>query len=382
MKRHTLHRITGSAAAILVAHVMVNAQGTAPAATQAAEGIGSMSVNVALIGLAVFQVIVIMSMSSIMRTLGSPGKFWTEARKRTGMMVLLTSIAVHANAMPANGEHFTTTTLFWWLVVTNVFLAVVMVVQMNLLRFLTKTILNKPEPVVVFDPTVEPWEDRVWRKLTNRVPVERETDILLDHNYDGIRELDNVLPPWWLWLFYGTILWSIVFMANHYVFNIWPDQDVEYKQEMAKAKADVAAYQAQFKNLVNEENVTLLTDAGSIAAGNREFQEYCVACHGTGLEGKEGLGPNLTDAYWKHGGGIKNVFRTIAYGVPEKGMISWKTQLKPIEMQHLASYILSLQGSNPPNAKAPEGDLWKEEGASADTTAVKSDSTKLAAIAP
>jgi cytochrome c oxidase cbb3-type subunit 3 len=114
--------------------------------------------------------------------------------------------------------------------------------------------------------------------------------------------------------------------------------------------------------------VTVLTDAGAIASGKALFEANCIACHGNAAEGKPALGPNLTDAHWIHGGGIKNVFKTIKYGVKEKGMIDWKSQLKPPELQAVASYVLSLQGSNPANAQPPQGELWKEEGATADAT--------------
>ena len=93
--------------------------------------------------------------------------------------------------------------------------------------------------------------------------------------------------------------------------------------------------------------------------GELIFKSFCAACHGQKGEGT--VGPNFTDEYWIHGGGIQNVFKTIKYGVPDKGMIAWAAQLKPADMQKVASYILTLKGTNPPNPKAPQGEIWKEK---------------------
>jgi cytochrome c oxidase cbb3-type subunit III len=211
--------------------------------------------------------------------------------------------------------------------------------------------------------------------------VEKEQDILMHHEYDGIRELDNVLPPWWLWLFYGTIIWSVVYLFNVHVSGTWLHQADEYEQEMAQAKADVEAYLAKAAASVDENTVTLMADANDLAAGKNTFLTYCKACHGENGEGNA-VGPNLTDAYWLHGGDIKSVFTTIKYGVVEKGMQSWKKDLKPAEMQQVSSYILTLQGTNPANAKAPQGDLWKPADATvpADSAAmvVPADSAAVA----
>ena len=137
------------------------------------------------------------------------------------------------------------------------------------------------------------------------------------------------------------------------------------------------SYVARLGASVDENSVTLLTDAGALSTGKGLFEANCVACHGAAAEGKSGLGPNLTDPYWIHGGGIKNVFTTIKYGVTAKGMIAWKTQMKANELHAVASYVLSLQGTSPANAQAPQGDLWKEDGeAAADSTSiVPADST-------
>jgi len=218
--------------------------------------------------------------------------------------------------------------------------------------------------------------------LTKAVPVEKEATIQFEHEYDGIRELDNVLPPWWVWLFYSTIIFSVVYLIHYHISPIKAlekigfvgpgvGQEELYKMEMEQAEKEKQAYLAQMANKVNEENVTALTDENEIIQGKEIFLTNCATCHGKEAQG--GAGPNLTDDYWLHGGGIKNIFKTIKYGVPEKGMIAWESQLSPKQIQQVASYILTLRGTNPPGAKEPLGELWKEEGSSA--TNQKQDST-------
>ena len=189
--------------------------------------------------------------------------------------------------------------------------------------------------------------------------LEDELEVATDHEYDGIRELDNNLPPWWKNGFYLTIVTAFIYMIYYHVGSDGRVMENEYAQELAQAQVLKDAYLAKAKNLVDENNVTLLTDETDLAKGAKTYSEKCISCHGKNLEG--GQGPNLTDEYWIHDGSIKKVFMTIKYGVPEKGMLSWKSMLKPGEMQELASYILSKQGSNPANAKAPQGELYTPE---------------------
>ena len=213
------------------------------------------------------------------------------------------------------------------------------------------------------------WLIRTWNSLdkkffTKAVPLEKEADMLLDHDYDGIKELDNALPPWWKYGFYITILVAILYLLKFEVWHSGPNQTEEYISEMISAKAQVDAYLANAKNNVDEKSVKMSDDAG-IAAGQISFTKTCVACHGG--KGQGGVGPNLTDDYWIHGGKIDEIFKTIKYGYPDKGMQSWQTTFSPIQMQELASYIKSLKGTNPPNAKAPQGDLIQATVAVKDT---------------
>lgn len=194
--------------------------------------------------------------------------------------------------------------------------------------------------------------------LTNAIPLEREKDILLDHNYDGIRELDNHMPPWWVYGFYFTIVFAVFYMLIYHVWGTFPLQANEYEEEEKQAQIEIAAYQKTMANSVDETNVKQVKDKASLAQAKSLYDTNCKSCHGVAGEG--GMGPNLTDAYWLHGGDVKSIFKTIKYGVQAKGMVPWEKKFSSGDIQSLASYILSMQGTNPPNAKAPQGDKAKK----------------------
>ncbi len=203
------------------------------------------------------------------------------------------------------------------------------------------------------------WYKKLYKKLTKSKPIEEEGEIILDHNYDGIKELDNALPPWWLYGFYITIVFAAVYLVRYHVLGA-DDQATEYEKEVARAKIEIEEYKRTAKDLVDVNTVTLLTDASDLAKGKAIYNTNCVACHQA--DGGGGIGPNLTDEYWILGGGIKNVFKTISEGGRDgKGMVAWKTILKPSEIQQVASYVLSMQGTTPANPKDPEGDIWVDE---------------------
>ena len=203
------------------------------------------------------------------------------------------------------------------------------------------------------------------RVITKTTPVETEHELLLNHDYDGIKELDSQIPPWFLWLFYITIFFSIVYMLDYHVFNSSPLQDEEYQLQVKQAEVERAALMNSGA-MLNEETVTLLTDQPAIDNGKQIFATNCVACHAA--DGGGLVGPNLTDDYWIHGGGVKNIFKTIKYGVTAKGMIAWQTQLNPKQIQDVASYIVTLHGTTPVTPKQSEGIIWKES----DSTSVAS----------
>lgn len=205
------------------------------------------------------------------------------------------------------------------------------------------------------------WYLSLMKKLTKSDSDEDESQLLLDHDYDGIKELDNNLPTWWVYLFYGCIIFAVVYLVRFEIMD-GDNQEMELKKEMAQAKVEVAAYMKNAPDLMDEKSVTLLTDPASIADGKVIFTTNCVACHRADAGGQ--IGPNLTDENWILGGGIKNIFHTLVKGGRDgKGMISWKGILKPKEMQKVASYVISLRGSNPVDPKAPDGEIWVEVAA-------------------
>tara|TARA_R110002050_G_scaffold300276_1_gene468446 strand:+ start:15848 stop:16768 length:921 start_codon:yes stop_codon:yes gene_type:complete len=204
------------------------------------------------------------------------------------------------------------------------------------------------------------WFSNIYKKLAGvDKPIEEEHEIILDHNYDGIKELDNNLPPWWVYSFYISIVFAAVYLLRFHVFN-GENQYDELETELADAKIAIDTYKKTAKNLVDVNTVTLLTEASDLSAGKTTFETNCVACHMA--DGGGGIGPNLTDKHWILGGDIKSVFKTVSEGGRSgKGMIAWKQQLKPLEIAQVASYVLTFQGTTPANPKAPEGDLWANE---------------------
>jgi len=201
----------------------------------------------------------------------------------------------------------------------------------------------------------------IWTRLYHQyvyqpTPMAKERDILLDHDYDGIYELDNSLPPWWLYTFYAAIAFAFVYMGIFVTSDSSLRQIPEYQAEMAEAKIAVEEYLATQANLVDETNAELLVDAAALARGKETYDMYCVACHAA--DGGGGVGPNLTDKYWLHGDGtIRPIFATIKHGVPEKGMIAWKTQLSASKIHEVASYISTLRNNTPAEPKEPQGEL-------------------------
>ena len=194
-------------------------------------------------------------------------------------------------------------------------------------------------------------KNSVWLGLAGLRPIEEEKDLMMDHEFDGIQELDNPVPIWFNALFYGTIFFGIIYLLVYQVFGWGLNQDQEYAVEMEQAENAKKEYLAQSANQVDENSVVF--DASLAPAGKAIFAANCVACHGGSGEG--GIGPNLTDRFWIHGGEIKDVFRTVKYGVPEKGMVPWEQTLTPGQIAEVSSYIITLRDSKPANGKAAEG---------------------------
>jgi cytochrome c oxidase cbb3-type subunit 3 len=217
-------------------------------------------------------------------------------------------------------------------------------------------------------------EKNIIEILNASVEVENESEIMLDHDYDGIRELDNDLPPWWRYGFYLTILVAVVYLIHYHIALTGDLQLAEYDKEVAKGKEEVEAYMKTTAANVDETTVKMMEGA-DIEAGKGLFVSSCAACHGRLGEG--GVGPNLTDAYWLHGGGLSDVFKTIKYGWPDKGMKSWKEDLSPVQIAQVSSFIKTLAGTNPPNGKAAQGDLYSDSPLAKDSLAASPDTLKI-----
>jgi len=210
-----------------------------------------------------------------------------------------------------------------------------------------------------------------WNSANDFVPLEKEATIELDHNYDGIKELDNHLPPWWKWLFYFTVGFAVVYLIMYHVTSSLPLSTGEYNNELAYADDQARKMKAANPGpAIDENSVEVTADVKALADGKSTFLNTCATCHKR--DGGGDIGPNLTDQYWKHGGGIKDIFKTVKNGVPGTNMVAWGGVMSPEAIRNVASYVLTLQGTTPEKPKKPEGTLYQPEvkPAPADTTKI------------
>ena len=236
-----------------------------------------------------------------------------------------------------------------------VVLIIVLMVIYYVLVILKSIIANEKEAEAEVQGVAYAPEPSVWQKLAGTdVPIKEESSILLDHNYDGIRELDNHLPPWWKYLFYLTIVFAVVYAFIYHVSESLPLQDEEYQMELAAAETQSAARTTEAGVAIDETNVEVSTDESVLANGGKIYARTCAVCHAP--DGGGGIGPNLVDEYWLHGGSINDIFKTIKYGVPDKGMISWQSQMSASNMSDLSSFIFSLKGTTAASPKDPQGE--------------------------
>lgn len=241
------------------------------------------------------------------------------------------------------------TDLYALLTVNIILLIVVLYLRQLFHQMVAMVLVKKQEETT---PVVGETLKKVNAILTDAVPIEEEHKILMEHEYDGIRELDNNLPPWWVWGFFATIVFAFIYIINYHVLGVSDLQEKAYNKEMATAEKKIAAYRAKMAMDVDETNATLMTDPSDLAAGKSTFGVNCVTCHKA--DGSGDVGPNLTDKNWIYGYDIKDVFATIKLGRPN-GMPAHDALLNPIQIQQVASYVLSLK--EVPNGKSAQGDI-------------------------
>jgi cytochrome c oxidase cbb3-type subunit III len=267
----------------------------------------------------------------------------------------------------------------FYIMVTVLFLELLVIIALLInIKFLLKQEKAKLVAPVTAEEKVIAEKEKAnqlswWDRFNKLRPVSQEAELDLGHDYDGIRELNNRLPPWWLYGFYLCIIFAVVYLWRFHVSHTGPSSKEEFEISIAKADLRVKEYLKKKGDAVDENTVKLLTSAEDIAAGKAIFLDpaKCPACHGAD-GGGNAVGPNLTDDYWIYGGNIKDIFKTIKYGT-NKGMRSWKDDLSAKQMAQVSSYVKSLVGTKPANPKDPQGDLYKEEAAApvADTATKK-----------
>ena len=275
------------------------------------------------------------------------------------LTMLLTSLGLMAQDGDAptfwTSEMVLYTTLGLVFVTAILVLIVAIYVLQMLKTFLLKDMSEESKAKYAAEPGY--WT-KLWAKWNDFKPMEQESEIMLDHDYDGIKELDNHLPPWWKGLFYVTIGYAVIYLLVFHVFQTQPLQAEQYDLEMAAAE--------EFKNSIpepevefDENTVTMSEDAGDLIEGKKIFEMRCGTCHKN--DGGGMAGPNLTDQYWKNGGGMVNIYKTVKNGVQGTVMIPWENSLNAVKLRQVASYVMTLQGTNPEGAKGPEGELWQPE---------------------
>lgn len=251
-------------------------------------------------------------------------------------------------------------TVFWVLLGVLFFEFVIIL----MLCFILYKFLLRKGLIRSFETALPTWLQ--WNKLMGSdKPIEQEAEQLIAHDYDGIQELDNGMPPMLKYIFIGSILFAFYYMFDYHILKASPLSIAEYDAQMEQGKQDRLEYIKKAGASVDENSVTLLSDASMLAGGEKLYTQNCVACHGN--NGQGGVGPNLTDAYWLHGGDIHSIFKSVKYGIPEKGMRSWQSEIKPADMQAVVSYIITAFGNkNVTGGKAPQGNLY--QAASSDST--------------
>lgn len=265
-----------------------------------------------------------------------------------GLFVAPNLFAAEAAAAPSQYLISFSDTAFWTFLTLDIILVMIILYLTGVVRGVLSE-YKVPSKMNVFAR---------WNKtMTDAVPIESESSILLDHDYDGIKELDNNLPPWWKYGFYITIVWGVIYLFYYNVFNVGMLQEQEFLAEMEDGERAVAEYKKAHPVLITADNVTLLEDDASISKGQQVYTQYCQTCHME--KGRGGAGPNLTDNSWIYGNDIKTVFTTVSEGT-KNGMAKWSDIISAEDIQAVASYVLHFDPVLPPEGKQPEGKVIAE----------------------
>ena len=259
------------------------------------------------------------------------------------------------------------TTYYLFLIVLGMEVILILFLAFSIRRMYTELLPEVIKAVKTNSQIATLWKGLNNKIFTRAVPLEKEADVLLDHDYDGIKELDNSLPPWWKYGFLITIGVAFVYLLNFHVLGIGLNPTQEYNVEMEKAKIAKEIYEAGNKDKIDETNVPM-ANADGIKAGSILFETNCVACHVK--DGGGTVGPNLTDDYWLHKGSLNDIYHTIKNGYPDKGMQSWSSTFTEKEISFLASFVKSLRGTKPAAPKAQQGDFYVDEPATTDSAKI------------
>ncbi len=347
---------------ILMTNYELFAQETAP--VNAPTGFSSLDMLYSMLTLVIvlFALIIIIISMAILSTIKSKNANSSSVVKTILLFFTFNSLSFIANAQTVDSDIVKYPMLSNWeayfllAIVVILFFVVLMLVKIwsNLMGIklfsFSKTNLFTSKDGKTF-----------FQRFNNTVAIEEEDSLDLAHNYDGIRELDNKVPTWWSWTFAASIIFGFVYIYQMFSTQAIPSQYVELARENQAAEVLKKEYLKTSANNIDENNVVKL-QADGITNGAALFSKNCVACHGDKGQGNT-VGPNLTDAYWIHKGGIKDIFYSIKYGWQEKGMKPWKDDFSPLQIAELSSYVASLQGSNPPGAKEKQGELFSDSSA-------------------
>lgn len=368
---------------LLTVFFMSNYSFAAVTDTNQSGGLSNTTVFYMLIALAILLVIGILFLSNSIKDLMKSdfykSKIYEQEKKKRDnknvvttllLLVGIPMVSFSQAAVTAAANNDIPLTWVWGMVIINLILLGVVFYVRNLFFQILRTV--KEKKVVIKDgKEIQVKEvSKINQILTDAVPIEREHEIMMDHEYDGIHELDNNMPPWWLWSFYASIIFAVIYIFNYHIIGSSDLQIAEYNKSIELGEEEVTAYLLTQKLNVDESNVVMLTDASDLSKGKGLFEKKCVACHGKQAEGV--IGPNLTDDNWIHGGSITDVFKIVKYGNVAKGMQAWNDELNPVEMQQVASYIKSIKGTAIGIGKDPEGEIYIEK-----STDAESDSTTV-----